>query len=201
MAVFLEPTQPVWLDRAHEEINRAKELDPDLAETHLVNYQFLFSQYEGYNVEAAFHEARLANQLDPSVGHWELFYLYMHLGLEDLAKRELARGFEIDPTSDALKKLIPLMYEVQSNPDGYAADQRVPHENRPQVLYFMSKRQFDNAQGALDEWSAKLPADSESARKGVPPTKALLFAVKGAYGSAEAEVTIMLKEHPRRDPG
>ena len=35
MAVFQEPTQPAWVERAKEEINRAQELDPQLAETHL----------------------------------------------------------------------------------------------------------------------------------------------------------------------
>ena len=115
MAVFQEPTQPAWVERAKEEINRAQELDPQLAETHLARFQLLYSEFEGYQGEAAVREVRLANQLNPNVGHAELAYLYNHLGLEDLAARELARAFEIDPTSDFLKSIDALtLYEVQS---------------------------------------------------------------------------------------
>src|SRR5262252_8025924 len=127
MGVFLEPTQPAWVERAKEEINRAQQLDPQLAETHLVRFQLLYSEFEGYQAEAAVREVRLANQLNPNVGHQQLAYLYTHLGLEDLASRELTRWFEIDPTSDALKESTLGLYEVQSKYDEYAADQSVGH--------------------------------------------------------------------------
>src|SRR5439155_15901684 len=121
VAVFMEPTQPAWVERAKEEISRAQELDPQLAETHLARFQLLYSEFEGYQGEAAVREVQLANQLNPNVGHGELAYLYNHLDLEDLAARELARAFEIDPTSDSLKATTVLMYEVQSKYDEYAA--------------------------------------------------------------------------------
>jgi len=40
----------------------------------------------------------LANRLNPNVGHGELAYIYNHLGLEDLAARELALASDVDPT-------------------------------------------------------------------------------------------------------
>jgi hypothetical protein len=76
MAVFLEPTQAIWVERAKEEINRAQELDPQLAETDLVRFQLLYSEFEGYQGEAAAREVRLANQLNPNVGHYEFLHLY-----------------------------------------------------------------------------------------------------------------------------
>src|SRR5215471_7243507 len=102
VAVFMDPTQ-AWVNRANEEIHRAQELDPQLAETHLARFQLLYSEYEGYQGEAAIREVRLANQLNPNVGHNELAYLYAHLGLEDLAAREVERAVEVDPTSEAVK--------------------------------------------------------------------------------------------------
>src|SRR5215471_16692361 len=45
LAVFQEPLQPEWVERAKEEV---KALDPDLAETHLVRFQLLYSEFEGY---------------------------------------------------------------------------------------------------------------------------------------------------------
>jgi TolB-like protein len=195
MAVFHEPTQPAWVERAKEEINRAQELDPQLAETHLVRFQLLYSEFEGYQGEAAVREVRLANQLNPNVGHWELAYLYNHLGLEELAARELARLAEVDPTSDTLKSTALLMYEVQSKYDEYAGDQSVRHDGRSQVWYLMGKGRLDEAQKAMDEWSAKQPDIST-----LPPTKALLFAVKGDFRAAEAEIPIALSKHPLKDP-
>jgi TolB-like protein len=194
-AVFLEPTQTAWVERAKEEINRAQELDPQLAETHLVRFQLLYSQFEGYQGEAAVREVRLANQLNPNVGHAELAYLYNHLGLEELAARELQRAFEIDPTSDALKGTATLMYEVQSKYDEYAANQSVRRNSRSEAWYFMGKGRLDEAQKAIDEWSAKQPEQTE-----LPPTKALLFALKGDFRAAEAEIPIVLSKHPLKDP-
>jgi len=138
---------------------------------------------------------RLANQINPNVGHYELNYLYIHLGLEDLAARELARAYEIDPTSDALKASTLLRYEVESKYDEYAADRSVRHEGRNEVWYFMGKGRFDEAQKAMDQWSAKQP-DNIS----LTPTQALLFAVKGDFRAAEAEIPIVLKKHPLKDP-
>ena len=124
-AVFLEPNQPAWVAHAKEEIDRAQELDPQLAETHLARFQLLYSEFEGYQAEAAAREALLANRLNPNVGHRELAYMYNHLGLEDLAARELARVCGIDPTSEARQESTLLMYEVQSKYDDYAADRSV----------------------------------------------------------------------------
>jgi eukaryotic-like serine/threonine-protein kinase len=195
MAVFNEPTQPAWVERAKEEINRAQELDPQLAETHLARFQLLYSEFEGYQGEAAVREVRLANQLNPNVGHYELAYLYNHLGLEDLAARELARALEIDPTSDALKATTLLMYEVQSKYDEYAADQTVLHDGRDDVWYLMGKGRLDEAQKAMDKWSAMQPN-----AQGLPATRALLFAVKGDFRAAEAQIPIILRLHSLKDP-
>jgi tetratricopeptide (TPR) repeat protein len=192
-AVFF--SQPEWAERANGEINRAQELDPKLAETHLVRFQLLYSEFGGYQGEAAVREVRLANQLNPNVGHAELAYLYNHLGLEDLAERELQRAFEIDPTSDALKGTTLLMYEVQSRYDDYPANPSVRRNGRSEAWYFMGKGRFDEAQKTIDEWASKQPEHVE-----LPPTKALLFALKGDFRAAEAEIPIVLSKHPLKDP-
>jgi TolB-like protein len=195
LAVFLEPTQPAWVEHAKEEINRAQELDPQLAETHLARFQLLYSEFEGYQAEAAVREALLVSQLNPNVGHYELAYMYTHLGLEDLAARELARALEIDPTSDALKESTLLMYEVQSRYDDYAADRRVRHDGRSEVWYLIGKGRLDDAHKAIDAWSAQQP-DSVNLR----PMKAVLLASKGDFHAAEAEIPIILGRHPNKDP-
>jgi serine/threonine-protein kinase len=195
LATFIEPTQPEWVERAKEEIDRAQALDPELAETHLARFQLFYSQFEGYNGEAAARELRLANQLNPNVGHSDLAYLYNHLGLEDLAARELARAKEIDPTSESLWNTSLLMYEVQSRYDDYFADRTVPHEARNEVWYFIGKGRLDDAQKAMDAWAAKRPNDVE-----LPAMKAVLLASQGDFAAAEALIPTILARHPLKDP-
>ncbi len=195
LAVFLEPTQRAWVELAREEIDRAQALDPLLAETHLARFQLLYSEFEGYQGEAAAREALAASRLNPNVGHWELAYIYGHLGLEDLATRELARGLQIDPTSEALKETTLLTYELQSRYDDYAADQRVPHDGRSEVWYLIGTHRLDEAQKALDDWSAKQPDHPE-----LHATKAILLASKGDFHAAEAEIPITLASHRLKDP-
>jgi serine/threonine protein kinase/tetratricopeptide (TPR) repeat protein len=194
--VFLEPTQPAWVERAREELDRAQELDPQLADTHLVRFQLLYSQFEGYQGEAAAREALMANRLNPNVGHWELAYMYNHLGLEDLARRELERGLEIDPTSESLREAKLLIYEVQSRYDDYAADASVGHPPRVEAMYLMFKGRLDDAQKVVDDWSTKTTGNQAEWR----PTMALLLAAKGEFQAAEAQIPIILAAHPRKDP-
>jgi TolB-like protein len=195
LAVFLEPTQPAWVALAKEEINRAQELDPQLAETHLARYQLLYSEFEGYQGVAAAREAQLANRLNPNVGHGELAYMYNHLGLEDLAAREVARAREIDPTSEGPKENALLMYEVQSRYDDYAADRSVRHDLRMEAVYLIAKGRLDAAQKAVGDWSARQPDNSS-----VLATKALLLAAQGNFHAAEAQVPTILAKHPLKDP-
>jgi hypothetical protein len=156
---------------------------------------FSFCEYEGYQGEAAVREVLLAKQLNPNVGHWELAYLYNHIGLEDLAARELEHMAQIDPTSELIKQITLLMYEVECKYDEYAANRNLYRDDRSEVSYFMGKGRLEEAEKALAEWSAKKPGDI-----GLPPTKALLLALKGDFRAAEAEIPIILARHPRKDP-
>ncbi len=194
-AVFVETTEPVWAERAKEEINRAQALDPLLAETHLARYVLLFSVSEGYQGEAAVREVLLAQQLNPNVGHGELGYLYTHLGLEDLAARELQRAHDIDPTSEFVKKMTLTMYDMGGKYVEYAADQKPYSDDYMEAWYFMGTGRLDEAQEAIEEWSAKKPDDIV-----LPPKKALLLALKGDFRAAEAAIPAVLDRHPVKDP-
>src|SRR5262249_50005782 len=152
-------TQPVWAERAKEEINRAESIDSQLAETQLARFQMLFSQYEGYKGEVAAHDLLLAQQIDPNVGHGELGYLYIHLGLEDLAERELKRALDIDPTSDFAKGQSLSLYEQGARYDEWLSlyhklnsnDATVGADLRDEaVWYFAGKGRLDEAQKVLE---------------------------------------------------
>ena len=194
-AVFNEPTETVWTERAKEEINRAQTLDPQIAEIHLARSVLLFSQYEEYQGEAAVREVRLAQQLNPNVGHGELAYLYNHLGLEDFAARELQSAFEIDPTSEFAKAMTLLMYEVGEKYDEYAAQRKLSADDYMEIWYFRGKNRLDEAQQAINKFSGENPDNLY-----LPPKKALLSALKGDFRAAEAEIPAILGRHPVKDP-
>jgi TolB-like protein len=195
MAVFMDPTQRSWEQHAREEIDRAQQLDPQLAETHLVRFQLLYSEFGNYDGEAATREALLANQLNPNVGHAELAYIYNHLGLEDLASRELARAVEVDPTSEALGDSKCFMYELQSRYDDYAGDTTIRHEGRYEALYLASKGRMNEVPKVMDDWSRRQTNHLQQLA-----TRALLLALGGDFGAAEAEIPAILHQHPLKDP-
>jgi serine/threonine-protein kinase len=199
MSTFLEPTELAWAERAREEINRAQELDPQLAETHLASFQLLFSAAEGYQVEAAIREVLTAQQLNPSVGHAELGFLFFHIGFEDAAARELRRAYEIDPTSEFVKDLTLATYQVACKYDQYFEDRPKLYPGNPPVIdeawYLMNKGHLDEAEKKLEELAA-----GRSDALQLPHKRALLSALKGDFRTAEAAVPSILNLHPRKDP-
>jgi tetratricopeptide (TPR) repeat protein len=153
----------------------------------------LFSRYEGFQVEAAARELLLAQQLNPNVGHGELAYLYLHLGLEDLAARALERAFAIDPTSQFAKDLTRGLYEWNGKYDEWlAAHQRFYPNDPVPVRYFLRKGRLAEAQKAIEEASPR-----SRFRESL---LALLFALKGDFRSAEAAIPSILSRHPVKDP-
>ncbi|HJX93473.1 MAG TPA: protein kinase [Pyrinomonadaceae bacterium] len=195
IAVFIEPTEPAWAERAKEEINLAQTLDPQLAEIHLARAQLLFSSFEGYQGEAAVREVSLAQQLNPDTGHAELAFLYLHLGLVDLGSSELQRAAEIDPTSEFVKGLTVLKYVVGSKYDEYAAHRERYHVDEAEAWYLMGTSRLDEAQKSIEEWTAKKPDEIR-----LPNNKALLLALKGDFRAAEAAIAGILSRHPAKDP-
>lgn len=194
-AVFIKPTEPIWVERAKDEINRAEAIDSQLAETHLARHQLLLGESEGYQGQAAAREVLLAQQLNPNVGHGELAFIYLHLGLEDLGAREIERAFEVDPTSEFAKAMTFLMFEVSCKYDEYAAHRNLYHDDLLEAWYFMGNGRLDEAQRAIEEWSAKKPDDIN-----LPYKKALLLALKGDFRRAEGGIPDILSQHPVKDP-
>jgi TolB-like protein/tRNA A-37 threonylcarbamoyl transferase component Bud32 len=194
-AIFIEPTESVWVGRAREEIDRTQALDPQLAETHLARFLLLWSGYEGYQNEAAVRELLLAQQLNPNVGHANLGALYSHIGLEDFAARELQRALEIDPTSEFAKGWTLYQYQMGGKYDEWLAAHQKLYPNDPSsAWYFLGKGRLEEAQRAIEERSAKKPDDIE-----LPRQKALLLALKGDFRSAEAGIPSILSKHHLKD--
>jgi len=197
MAVFKDPTEPKWAERAKEEINIAEKLDPQIAEIHLARHQLLASVYGGFDHEAAIREVLLAQQLNPNSGHVELAYLYSHIGLEDLALSQIQRALDTDPTSEAAKGMALTVYEIGGKYDEWFAAHQKLLPNAPGIVwYLLGKGRWDEAEKMLDTGrSLDNRTGDLNFRK-----RAVLSALKGDFRSAEAQIPDILGSHPVKDP-
>ena len=194
MALFNEPDNSKWSDLAKAEIKRSQEIGPDIAETHLARALLLWSAYEGFKNDAAMRELLLAKQLNPNSSHGELAALYGHVGLDDLATREVQRGLEIDPTSQSFKDLTSILIFLRSDADAWHARRQ---QRPPQVFsydvpwYYLRKGQLDDAQKAIDERMPSSHDNPELIRQ-----QALLLALKGDNVEAEKKIQEILARVP-----
>ena len=195
-AMFLDPTEPKWAALAREEIERSQALDPQIAEAHIAKGLLHWSAYGNYQNEDAIRELLTAQQLDPSVGHADLTALYQHIGLEDLAARELQRALEIDPTSKANNDLILTTCSLAGKyEECFAADQKMHPGDNDDPWYFLHKGRLEDAEKAIDAFKARFPDNP-----GLPSLKALLFALRGDFAAAEAEIPHILEKRPPNHP-
>jgi len=195
-AIFIEPENTKWADLAREEIARAHDLNPNLAETHLAHAVLLWSAYEGYQNAEAIRELLLAKQLNPNSSSPDLAALYGHVGLDDLAARELKRDLEINPTSQSLRDLtVILPYLAGSADDWLSARRQVyPTADRHIPWYFLRKGNLEEAQKALDQLLPDNPGNKDLLMQ-----KALLLALRGDFRDAESRAAEILAAEQRND--
>ena len=183
-ALFIEASEPKWAALAKEEIARAQEIDSSVSEAHVANALLLWSGYDGFQNEAAIRELLLAQQLNPSVGHEDLAAIYQHLGLKNLAAREIQQAFDIDPTSQSTSELILILPHLTGDYDDWlAARDRVNPGGPLSVWYLLGKRRLDEAAKAIERNLEKTPSDPN-----VVSEEALLLALRGDFRAAEKEI-------------
>jgi eukaryotic-like serine/threonine-protein kinase len=181
-ALFVQPAEKKWVELARAEIRQATELDPNLAETHFAHALLLWSWYEGYQNAAAIRELRLAKELNPNISSPDLAALYGHVGLDDLAERELKRALEINPTSPSLKDLTTILAYLRADADAYlAAKQKLGEDT--DVYYLLRKGKLDEAQRLVDQHSQQ-PYQEYNRQL----FETVLMALKGKLREAEARM-------------
>ena len=142
----MDQENPVWIERAEEQLRLAQSLDPLLAEVHLVRNWILSSGYGPFKMKEAIRELELSKQLNPSVGRSELGLQYAHLGLEELTIRELERSIEIDPISPSCQNSFCEGYRLLGRTDEAIA-WHMKFWNRPgPVAALIAKRRLEEAE-------------------------------------------------------
>ena len=190
-AVAIEPGNSRWADLAKEQIKLAQELDPNLVETHFAHAYLLWTGYEGYQNEAAIRELLLAKQLDPNSSSPALPAILGHVGLDDLASRELQRALDIDPTSQSLRDLKIILPYLRGDPDAWFVERKqIPSGfARVDPWYYLRKGLLADAQKAIDERLPKTPQNYDLLMQ-----QALLLALRGDSRAAESRVPEILSK-------
>jgi TolB-like protein/DNA-binding winged helix-turn-helix (wHTH) protein len=192
IAVFLE-NNPGLIDQAKAELAIAERIDPQMAEVHAVRSFIAFSQYEGWQVEDAIRELRVAQKLDPTVGHSELGDLYIHIGLEDQAKEELETALRTDPHNDSIKSFYLNLYVITARPDEYLQLNERLFNRGPDFVYYLEKRMAPEAERLADETFQKEPGSTWALAN-----RALLLALQGKQPEADAAIPSILKARKNR---
>ncbi len=190
-AVAIDPGNSKWADLAREQLKQAQELNPNLAETHFAHAYLLWTGYEGFQSEAAIRELLLAKQLNPNSSSPDLPAMLGHVGLDDLASRELQRALDIDPTSQSLKELKTVLPYLRGDPDKWFAErQGIPSGfARVDPWYYLRKGLLADAQKAIDERLPKAPQNLDLLMQ-----QALLLALRGDSGEAQSRVPGILSK-------
>jgi serine/threonine protein kinase len=196
-AVFRQAGAPETDERARAEIARAHALDPDLPEIALARANLLKSRFGGFRGDEAVRVLLAAQRIDANVGHADLTYNYIHLGLPDLAERAGERALEIDPTSDFAKRQLIGSYEMSAQWDKRRAAQLRFFPSEPMDAWdLLTVRRLDDARRAVNlglasDGFGQLP---------LVRVKALLDALQGDLRSAKAAIPSLLSRHPVKDP-
>jgi DNA-binding winged helix-turn-helix (wHTH) protein/TolB-like protein len=190
-AQFIEPREAKWADLARQEIKRADELDPQIAETHLAKAMLFWSKYENFQNDAAIRELKIAQQLNPDTSHGELVGILGHLGLDEQAAAELNHALEIDPTSESLKDLKVILPYLRGDADAWLIERQKPRGKNAYFdpWYYLRKGQLDIAKKAFDE---RFPEGLNYPDFLV--LQALYFALKGDFHNAESQVPGLIEK-------
>jgi DNA-binding winged helix-turn-helix (wHTH) protein/TolB-like protein len=191
MGIQVDLENQGWIQRAEEQLRQAQALDPLLAEVHVVRHWILCSGYGGYKVEESVRELELAKQLNPSVGRSELGLQYAHLGLEELAVRELERSIEIDPVRAS--RHVSEGYRLLGRADDAIA-LHMKFWNQPgPVGALVAKRRLEEAEPIISQEFAQNPAGPYEIG-----ARALSLALRGNFADAEALIprAQKLRKHP-----
>ena len=189
IAVYIEPSEIAWKERAEAELARAESLDPNIAEIHVARGALLSSAHYGWQTEAAIRELLEARRLNPHGAYGTLAGYYDHIGLENLAEREHRNALEVDPTGKWTKMEIRYYYSNSRRYDEYEAASRTYFPGEPLwSSFYVGKRRLDEAQAVIDVELSEDPNDPYALSD-----KAKLLALNGDRTGAESLIPQIMK--------
>src|SRR2546422_1252612 len=180
------------LQRAYVEVEKALQLNPDLAEAHWARAFLLWDVAPGFQHERAIQEDRRALALDPNLSeaHHHLAVIYLHIGLLDEAIAEFRNALTLNPFDvNAQRRIGIAQLHRGQYEDGLTVIRQAGPEANPalwsyQVAWALLYLGRDaEASAFMEAYLRAHPADSCGV---VRSTRAILRAQAGdARGAAE----------------
>lgn len=144
--LFQYDPNPRWQREAFVEIQKALEIDPDLAEAYVARAELSWTRASGFRAEEAIRDLRRAIAFKPNLkeAHGTLGRIYYHVGLLDEALRELRINLDLDPTDlFPLDRIAGTHFAQQKLDTALAEFERIPggDVSRALVLYSLGRRE------------------------------------------------------------
>lgn len=110
-AFFVKPEEEALDAKALDEVNRALQLDPDLADAYLARGIIYWTERNGFPHERAIIETKHAIELDPNLAeaHHHLAMIFLHVGLLEKAEQELRTASQLEPTNMGVRYRIAIV--------------------------------------------------------------------------------------------
>ena len=192
-AFLARPDQASLEAKALDEVNRALQLDPDLAEAYLSRGLVYWTHRNGFPHERAIGEIKRALELDPNLAeahHW-LGTIFNHLGLFDRGKEELRVALRLDPANMGIRYRIAAADRLDGKPKDSLAGLEATRAFFPtNAAYHIASALFDlgrkqEAQDAIAEYLRLNPRDEGGVGSAM---QALIHADAGNAEAAERSI-------------
>jgi Tfp pilus assembly protein PilF len=190
----LKPEEKQWEEKAFVALEKARSLDPDLADAYLARGALLWTPAYHFPHEQAVQEFRRALALNPSSdeAHSRLAVVYNHIGAFDQAFQELQKAQMINPINSGVEQRIGQTLLFQGKYEqALTAFHRIPRNTNwatgfgiAQSLLHLGGRV--EAAAIVEEYLKDFPQDTDN---GVfIGVQALLAALAGEKKKAEAKI-------------
>jgi Serine/threonine protein kinase len=178
-------------ENAEVAVEKALELNPNLADGHFAQGIILWTHAKGFPHEQAIQSFKRAIEMDPNLdeAHHRLGMVYHHIGLTDIAAAEINKALEINPNNTMARFRTNTIYRSRGDfESALNVLKTVPSDVSPSlitgskvdVLIHLGKMQ--EAEALVDDYLQKYPNDEGGL---ITSHKAVIFAKAGKKQEAE----------------
>ena len=182
------------LGKAYLAVDKAMQLNPDLAEAHSASAYLLWGVTRGFPHERAMQEDRRALALNPNLAeaHHHLGMIYLHIGLIDSAVAQFHQVLALNPFDDNAQRRIGIALIYRGNyAEGLAEMRQAGPEADPALwtyqvawaLLYLGRT--PDAAALIEDYLRDRPEDFGGV---VRSTRAILRAQAGDAGGAEQDI-------------
>lgn len=175
-------------------VEKALQLNPNLAEGHLSRGLVLWTHAKRFPHEQAIQSFKRAIALKPDLdeAHQWLSAVYVHIGLFDAAAEEINKTLEINPNNTTVRlRMVAVNYYQGKYEDAISVSKTTPPDEFPANLYRMTADslvhldRLKEADTVVKDYLRNYPEDEGG---NVTSLKAILLVKEGKQNEAEAAI-------------